>query len=136
MLLLDHSDVSSPADRVRLRGYLRNFNTIEEFKNCDKAKLLDELGELVRYEPKETLLNRLTDGRARQIWQQATSASSSSVTLESLNPFLLITFADLKKYRYYYWCGFPALAQKPGWEIVEDWREVPLPEVRLFRRRR
>ncbi|BGP02783.1 Ubiquitin-like modifier-activating enzyme ATG7 [Rhodotorula toruloides] len=102
------SDASAPSERTRLRGVLRNFNTIEEFKNCDKAKLLNELGE--------------------QIWQQATSASSSSVTLESLNPFLLITFADLKKYRYYYWCGFPALAQKPGWEIVEEWREVPLPE--------
>ncbi|GEM07213.1 autophagy-related protein 7 [Rhodotorula toruloides] len=105
------SDPNAASHRVRLRGVLRNFNTIEEFRNCDKAKLLDELGE--------------------QIWQEATSASSSSVTLESLNPFLLITFADLKKYRYYYWCGFPALAQKPGWEIVEDWREVLLQERRL-----
>ena len=34
-----------------------------------------------------------------------------------LNPFLMLTFADLKKYRYWYWCGFPALLQKPGWAI-------------------
>ncbi|GAA5825665.1 hypothetical protein JCM11251_000328 [Rhodosporidiobolus azoricus] len=96
---------SSTSDRVPLRGILRNFNTIEEFKACDKAKLLDEYGE--------------------KIWAQATSASSDA-TLESLNPFLLITFADLKKYRYYYWCGFPAVAWKPGWEIAEKFREVDL----------
>ncbi|MEI4867141.1 hypothetical protein, partial [Klebsiella pneumoniae] len=67
--------------RSRLRGTLRNFNKIEEFRNCDKAKLLDELGE--------------------QIWARATSTSPNDPppTLESLNPFLLITFADLKKYR-------------------------------------
>lgn len=40
--------------------------------------------------------------------------------MERLNPFLLLTFADLKKYRYYYWCGFPALLQKPGWELDGD----------------
>lgn len=37
--------------RVRLTGTLRNFNTIEEFRNCDKAKLLDELGAQVRTMP-------------------------------------------------------------------------------------
>ncbi|GAA5864413.1 hypothetical protein JCM1840_000487 [Sporobolomyces johnsonii] len=91
-------------ERIRMHGILRNFNTIEDFKNCDKAKLLEEAGET--------------------IWKQATSPSTSSVTLESLNPFLLITFADLKKYRYYYWCGFPAIVQKPGWELASGWTEI------------
>ncbi|GAA5935779.1 hypothetical protein JCM1841_004129 [Sporobolomyces salmonicolor] len=91
-------------ERIRLHGILRNFNTIEDFKNCDKAKLLEEAGET--------------------IWQQSMSPSTSAVTLESLNPFLLITFADLKKYRYYYWCGFPALVQKPGWELASGWTEI------------
>ncbi|KWU45836.1 E1-like protein-activating [Rhodotorula sp. JG-1b] len=97
--------------RTRLRGILRNFNTIEEFRNCDKAKLLDELGE--------------------QIWARATSASSNDPppTLESLNPFLLITFADLKKYRYYYWCGLPAVVQKPGWEVIDGWSPIDRPEL-------
>ncbi|GAA5861143.1 hypothetical protein JCM8547_008048 [Rhodosporidiobolus lusitaniae] len=104
---------STSSDRVRLRGILRNFNTIEEFKICDKAALLDSFGS--------------------QIWGRATSSTPppSSTTLEALNPFLLITFADLKKYRYFYWCGFPAVAWKPGWEFVgeEGWKSAEVPPV-------
>ncbi|BGP53258.1 hypothetical protein JCM8202_002583 [Rhodotorula sphaerocarpa] len=101
-------------ERTRLCGTLRNFNTIEEFRDCDKAKLLDDLG--------------------KQIWDRATSAAAEDAppTLESLNPFLLITFADLKKYRYYYWCGLPAVAQKPGWDVVEAWTAMDLSEVPQF----
>ena len=36
-----------------------------------------------------------------------------------LNPILLVTFADLKKYIYHYWFAFPALVMKPGWDIDE-----------------
>ncbi|GJN92628.1 hypothetical protein Rhopal_005663-T1 [Rhodotorula paludigena] len=109
---LDHVGASDAArttatDRIRLKGTLRNFNTIEEFKQVDKARLLEELGD--------------------QIWHEMTSTASAP-THESLNPFLLITFADLKKYRYYYWCAFPALVQKPAWEVVEGWKEVDLSE--------
>lgn len=38
----------------------------------------------------------------------------------NLNPFLLVTFADLKKYVYHYWFAFPALVSKPGWDLAED----------------
>lgn len=50
--------------------------------------------------------------------------SSANVDAETLNPFLVLTFADLKKYRYYYWCGFPALLQKPGWETEGVWSSL------------
>lgn len=44
--------------------------------------------------------------------------------MAALNPFLILTFADLKKYRYWYWCGFPALLQKPGWETAGEWQSL------------
>ncbi|GAA5928268.1 hypothetical protein JCM10213_005691 [Rhodosporidiobolus nylandii] len=95
-------------DRVPLHGVLRNFNTIEEFKSCDKAALLDAYGS--------------------QIWEQASSADPLA-SLQSLNPFLLITFADLKKYRYYYWCGFPAVAWRPGWQVEGSWSDAAMPNA-------
>ncbi|GAA5970868.1 hypothetical protein JCM11641_004487 [Rhodosporidiobolus odoratus] len=100
------TQLNTASERVRLNGILRNFNTIEDFKNCDKAALLDSVG--------------------LKIWDSAQSADPTA-SVESLNPFLLITFADLKKYRYYYWCGFAAVAWKPGWEAAEGWEEVEVP---------
>ena len=42
----------------------------------------------------------------------------------ALNRFLLITFADLKKYKYFYWFSFPAFIAKPAWEVDDNWKSV------------
>lgn len=49
----------------------------------------------------------------------------------TLNPFLLVTFADLKKYVYHYWFAFPALVSKPNWELAEDGLTAMTDEVGL-----
>lgn len=47
--LHSHSSAKAlSADRVHAQGILRNYNTIEDFKNADKTALLDSLGDEVR----------------------------------------------------------------------------------------
>ncbi|KAI0260642.1 hypothetical protein BC834DRAFT_899392 [Gloeopeniophorella convolvens] len=63
-----------PPHSVTARGVVKNYNTIEEFKNADKR----------------ALFNQLSD----EIWESITKNNDIS----ALTRFLLITFADLKKY--------------------------------------
>lgn len=68
-------------------GTLINTNTVEEFRNRNKQELLKV--------------------SASALWDAITSDSA----LENpsvLVSFLMFTFADLKKYHYYYWFAFPA----------------------------
>lgn len=46
--------------------------------------------------------------------------SSEALPANELNPFLLITFADLKKYKYWYWFAFPSFVANPAWEMDSD----------------
>ncbi|KAG6834362.1 hypothetical protein H0H93_010119 [Arthromyces matolae] len=82
---------------INVTGTFKNYNTIEEFKAADKTALFNK--------------------EAEKIWDHIISTRDSS----RLNDFLLITFADLKKYKYYYWFAFPAFVSKPAWEIAGDW---------------
>ncbi|TPX68561.1 hypothetical protein SpCBS45565_g03085 [Spizellomyces sp. 'palustris'] len=69
-------------------GTLINTNTIEEFKKIDKMKIFRETAE--------------------QIWSDIVSGRAVADP-SVLCRFLVLTFADLKKYRFHYWFGFPAL---------------------------
>ncbi|VDC02149.1 unnamed protein product [Peniophora sp. CBMAI 1063] len=78
---------------VKAEGHLYNYNTLEEFKSVDKKALFNTVAE--------------------SIWTDALATADPSI----LTRFLLITYADLKKYRYYYWFAFPAFAAQPLWEL-------------------
>lgn len=73
-------------------GTIRNLNTVESYRALDRAHLLRE--------------------SARQIWTAICSKSIYS-NPSLLCSFTVISFADLKKYRFSYWFAFPALMLDP-----------------------
>eukprot|EP00062_Callorhinchus_milii_P025153 gi/632985826/ref/XP_007909899.1/ PREDICTED: ubiquitin-like modifier-activating enzyme ATG7 [Callorhinchus milii] len=78
----------TPARCCPAFGSLYNTNTFQAFKSTDKKALLEQVG--------------------KEIWESIKSGRAvEDPTL--LNSFILLTFADLKKYHFYYWFAFPAL---------------------------
>uniref|UniRef100_A0A672G9U6 Ubiquitin-like modifier-activating enzyme ATG7 n=1 Tax=Salarias fasciatus TaxID=181472 RepID=A0A672G9U6_SALFA len=91
-------DGPTPARCCPAVGTLYNTNTLDAFKTTDKKALLEK--------------------EAREIWD----AIQSGVALKDpsiLCRFILLTFADLKKYHFYYWFCFPALCFPEGIKIVQ-----------------
>ena len=77
----------APPKCFPIRGHLKNTNTLEEFRTCDKRSLLDAQGS--------------------QIWDDIVSGRAIDDP-SLLSRFLLLAHADLKHYCYYYWFAFPA----------------------------
>ncbi|KAK7078296.1 Autophagy protein 7 [Halocaridina rubra] len=79
-------------------GTLINTNTIEEFKSRDKVEMLKVA--------------------ATSLWN---SMLSEEVLRNPplLSSFLMFTFADLKKYHYYYWFAFPAFTYPKTIPLVQ-----------------
>ncbi|XP_061744113.1 ubiquitin-like modifier-activating enzyme ATG7 [Nerophis ophidion] len=91
-------DGSTPAHCCAAVGKLYNTNTLDAFKGTDKKALLEN-------ESKE-LWNAILSGEALR---------DPAV----LCRFILLTFADLKKYHFYYWFCFPALCFPEGIKIIK-----------------
>ncbi|OXG14909.1 ubiquitin-like modifier-activating enzyme ATG7 [Cryptococcus neoformans Tu259-1] len=97
-----------PLHTVSVSGTLKIFNTIEEFKDTSTKK-------------------RLFDDLVAQMLE------SFDTDQPILNPFLLVTFADLKKYVYHYWFAFPALVSNPAWVVDGEFMPVDeIDEIRTF----
>ncbi|OXV06615.1 hypothetical protein Egran_05617 [Elaphomyces granulatus] len=87
-----------PPGYYRGEGIFRNVNTIEEYRSINKLLFLHQAG--------KTIWDAINDG---------TIYSSPSL----LSSFVVLSFADLKKYRFHYWFTFPAIHSDPPW--------VPMP---------
>ena len=83
-----------PAGFYRAEGMIKNFNTLEDYRKVDYPGTLRKAG--------QTIWDAINDG---------TIFSCPSL----LASFLVLSFADLKKYRFHYWFAFPALVMEPSW---------------------
>ncbi|KAL4800089.1 hypothetical protein BDV19DRAFT_354415 [Aspergillus venezuelensis] len=89
----------APPTYYRAEGMIKNVNTSEEYSNIDKMGLLQQSGKMI--------WNAINDG---------TIYSCPSL----LSSFIILSYADLKKYKFYYWFAFPALHSNPSWVRLED----------------
>ncbi|XP_006117674.1 ubiquitin-like modifier-activating enzyme ATG7 isoform X1 [Pelodiscus sinensis] len=92
-------NAATPAHCCPAVGTLYNTNTFESFKSCDKKSLLEKA--------------------ANEIWETIKSGTALENPM-LLNKFLLLTFADLKKYHFYYWFCYPALCLPDGIPILQQ----------------
>ncbi|CAO2823538.1 unnamed protein product [Amaranthus hypochondriacus] len=88
----------SNRNRCAVPGTLYNTNTIEGFRELDKQKLLKE--------------------EAGKIWDDINNGKVEK-ECALLSRFLVISFADLKKWRFYYSVAFPALVLDPPANVVD-----------------
>ncbi|OJJ88031.1 putative autophagy ubiquitin-activating enzyme ApgG [Aspergillus glaucus CBS 516.65] len=83
-----------PTGYYRAEGLIKNVNTIEQYRNIDKTHILQQAG--------KTIWDAINDG----------SVYSCPSLLSS---FMVLSFADLKKYKFHYWFAFPAIHSEPAW---------------------
>jgi ubiquitin-like modifier-activating enzyme ATG7 len=95
---------------TRAEGIIRNLNTIEDFKNANKVSMMANAGKQVG--TRRRCFPRILTGL--QIWEAIKDGTIYSVP-SLLSSFVIISFADLKKYRFTMWAGFPALHSNPTW---------------------
>ncbi|KAL1324715.1 hypothetical protein HN51_034869 [Arachis hypogaea] len=97
----DSSLVPEPSsgnrNKCSVPGILYNTNTVEGFHALDKMKLLKE--------------------EAAKIWNDIVTGKAVE-DCSMLSRFLLISFADLKKWSFHYWFAFPALMLDPPAALV------------------
>ncbi|TGZ81353.1 E1-like protein-activating [Ascodesmis nigricans] len=84
-------------DACRAEGMIKNFNTIEDFKRADRPAMLQRA--------------------AKTIWDAILDGSIYSCP-SLLSSFLVLCYADLKKYKFHHLFAFPAFASSPPWTLA------------------
>ncbi|KAH7255515.1 uncharacterized protein BKA55DRAFT_725791 [Fusarium redolens] len=85
---------SPPLGKMRAEGIIKNTNTLEDLKNIDKPAMLKTAGQ--------------------QIFDAIKDGSIYSIP-SLLSSFIILSYADLKKYTFTYWFAFPTLHSEPSW---------------------
>uniref|UniRef100_A0A2P2LII0 Ubiquitin-like modifier-activating enzyme ATG7 n=1 Tax=Rhizophora mucronata TaxID=61149 RepID=A0A2P2LII0_RHIMU len=88
----------SSRNKCSVPGILYNTNTLEAYHSLDKKSLLKE--------------------EAKKIWEDVQTGKAVDDSA-ILSRFLLISYADLKKWSFHYWFAFPALVLDPPAKLVE-----------------
>ncbi|MCJ1295804.1 Autophagy protein 7 [Xylographa carneopallida] len=92
-----------PAGSYRAEGMIKNVNTIEDYRALDKTAILNQAG--------RTIWAAINDG---------TIYSCPSL----LASFTIVCFADLKKYKFTYLFGFPALHFDTPWTLDPHYHSI------------
>ncbi|KAF7190948.1 Ubiquitin-like modifier-activating enzyme atg7 [Pseudocercospora fuligena] len=87
----------TPQNYYRAEGTIKNFNTIEEFRQVDKSAHIEKAG--------------------RMIWDAICDGTIYSCP-SLLAHFSAICYADLKKYKFTYHFAYPAVHSDPQWRLV------------------
>ncbi|KAM3432209.1 hypothetical protein NHJ13734_006974 [Beauveria thailandica] len=101
---------NAPLGTARAEGIIRNVNTLEDFKNMDKTAMLKTAGRQVRY----VVATYRSTTDVYKIWDAINDGTIYSVP-SLLSSFVILSYADLKKYKFTYWFAFPALHSEPAW---------------------
>ena len=110
-LTVDRTSFESPSAPYPVIGTLKLTNTVEDFKGLDKMKFLADQA--------STVLDAIRSGKALK---------QPSLLVH----FSLLTFADLKKYKFYYWFAFPALLPASPYESLGYQPLMALPDAQAF----
>ncbi|OOF90752.1 hypothetical protein ASPCADRAFT_211689 [Aspergillus carbonarius ITEM 5010] len=89
----------TPAGLYRAEGMIKNVNTFEEYTIIDKTHIIQQSAKMI--------WDAICDG---------TVYSNPSL----LASFIILSYADLKKYKFHYWFAFPALHSNPSWTISKE----------------
>ncbi|KAF2201294.1 hypothetical protein GQ43DRAFT_371776 [Delitschia confertaspora ATCC 74209] len=88
-----------PANYLRAEGIIKNCNTIEDYRNLDRSAIIERAG--------------------RTIWEAIHDGSIYECP-SLLASFTAIFFADLKKYKFTFHFGYPAIHSDPAWKQVGE----------------
>lgn len=117
---LNDKDYNVPNGFAKVIGRFQNFNTVEEFKAVDKSQLMKDVADQVRH-PGRLHLKYLLNNHV-QMWKSLSDSQQDPSSI--LSSFLLITYSDLKKYRFWYWFAFPAFESAIPWTMDTEWVPV------------